>query len=137
MKQTKTPYTTKQKEITNYLYRFRFLNTNQIQKLMNHNLPTRIQEWLKSLKDKGYIGTNYKRESFEEGNRPAIYFLKPKARQILKNEENFDAEVFNPRIYKESRREEKFVNHKLFVANMYLFFIEQKEKDESIKFFTE
>ncbi len=129
--------TPKQKEIPIYLYRFRFLHTNQIQKLMGHKLPTKIQEWLKDLKDKGYIGTNYKRETFEQGNRPAVYFLKPKSREILKDYEDFDIDVFNKRIYKEHKRGEKFISHKLFVAGMYLFFIEQKEKDEDIQFFTQ
>jgi hypothetical protein len=137
MKRAKPPCTLKQKEMVNYLYRFRFLHTLHFQKLLNHKLPTRIQDWLKDLKDKGYIGTNYKRETFEQGNKPAIYFLKPKARSILENEEDFGIDVFNARIYKERKRGEKFVNHKLFVADMYLFFLEKKEKGEDIQFFTE
>lgn len=130
------PITKQQKQIPKFLYRFRFLNTNQIQKLMGHKLPTRIQAWLKNLKDKGYIGTNYKRKTFEEGNKPVIYYLKPKVRKILENEENFNLNLFNSRIYKEHQRGEKFVNHCIFVADMFLFFLSKKEKKEDLQFFT-
>ncbi len=137
MKYTNSPYTLKQKEIIIYLYRFRFLTTLQFQKLFNHKDPHRIKEWLKDLKDKKYIGTNYSRKSFEEGNKPAIYFLKPLARNILKNEKNFDTDAFNSRIYKEHKRGNKFINHKLFVVDMYLFFLSKKDKEETLQFFTE
>ena len=130
------PITKQQSQIPKFLYRFRFLNTNQIQKLMGHKLPTRIQEWLKNLKDKGYIGTNYKRKTFEEGNKPAIYYLKPKARKILENEKDFNLNLFNLRIYREHSRGEKFVNHCIFVADMYLFFLSNKEKKDNLQFFT-
>jgi hypothetical protein len=45
--------TTKQNNILNYLYKFYFLNTNQLQKLLNHKNPQKIQKWLKDLKKLG------------------------------------------------------------------------------------
>ncbi|MCL4387189.1 replication-relaxation family protein [Patescibacteria group bacterium] len=126
--------TKKQKEILILLYRFRFLNTNQIQKLLNHKLPTRIQEWLKDLKDTGYINTNYKRET-SSNTRPAVYWLLPKARNILKLEEDYSLKELD-KVYKEGTRKEKFISHCLLIAEIYLFFLSKKSKNEDIQFFT-
>jgi hypothetical protein len=127
--------TAKQKQILLLLFKFRFLNTNQFQKLFNHKSPTRIQDWLKDLKEKGYIGTNYSRKSFDTVNKPAVYFLKAKARHILKKEKGCDIKTLE-KVYKENKRKEPFINHCLTIADIYLFFIAKKEKDEEISFFT-
>ena len=51
---TKEEVTTQQLNILILLYRFRFLNTNQIKLLTNHKEPQQIQEWLKKLRQKHY-----------------------------------------------------------------------------------
>lgn len=124
----------KQKEILILLYRFRFLNTNQIQKLLNHKLPTRIQEWLKDLKDTGYIDTNYKRET-SSNTRPAVYWLLPKARTVLKQEEDCSLKELD-KVYKEGTRKEKFISRCLLIADIYLLFLSKKDRKENIQFFT-
>src|SRR5438034_8036080 len=93
--------TDKQKQIFNYLYTFRFLHTNHFQKLFNHKDKRRIKEWLKDLKDKGYIAkVENGKNTFENRTKPAIYCLIPKARHILKRNENCDLLVLD-RVYKE------------------------------------
>ncbi len=126
------PTTSKQKEIINLLNSFRFLNTNQIQKLMHHKLPTRIQAWLKDLKDKGYIGTHYSRQT-AENSQPAIYYLMPEARHVLEKGTNFDAKLFE-RVYKEGKRSEKFISHCQTLADIYLFFLANKAKKDQLAF---
>ncbi len=133
----KLPHTTpKHKEILHYLYQFRFLHTNQFQKLLNHKNPKRIQIWLKELKDNGYIKTNYNPKSFLDKNKPAIYYLTPQSIQILKMHDDCYEKALT-KIYTEKKRKKKFINHSLDIADIYLFLLSQKEKDEEISFFTE
>ncbi len=65
--------TNKQKEILLLLYRFRFLNRIQIQKLLKNKDYKNINVWLKDLTDK-----NYTKRIFEKKagiNQSAIYFI--------------------------------------------------------------
>ena len=78
--------TKKQKDILYYLYKFYFLNTNQLQKLCHHKKPQTVQKWLKDLKDKKYINIHkIKENKFIIKTEPSIYYLTKLARQKLKN----------------------------------------------------
>lgn len=127
--------TTKQKQILLYLYKFRFLTTNQLQILLGHKNPNRTLSWTKDLIDKGCIKRHYDRNSFESNTKPATFFLAPKARLVLKSEKNLDFSELEY-IYKESSRTKKFIEHNLFLADVYLYLNSQKEDKEEIKFFT-
>ena len=63
---TLPPLTTSQKEILSLLFKFRFLNTNQIHKLLHLKKPQYAQKLLKDLKDKKFIKTNYNPKSYIE-----------------------------------------------------------------------
>ncbi len=129
--------TDKQKEILNYLYSFRYLHTNHFQKLFNHTDKTTVKVWLKDLRDKGFINkVEQEEESFIDRTKPNIYCLTPKARQILKQNEDNDLVVL-ARIYKEKKRKPRFINHCLSIADAYIFFLSQKEPDQELEFFTE
>jgi len=132
---TVSKITPKQKEILLLLYKFRFLTTNQILQLLHHKDPHRIKEWLKDLKEKKCVNRHYERKSFGENTKPAIYFLAPKARLVLKKDMDLDFSELEY-IYKESSRTKKFIDHNLFLVDIYLFFLSHKENDEKIKFFT-
>ena len=71
--------TKKQLEIITLLYRFRFLNRLQIQKLLNQKQKNRINYWLKDLYDKKIIGRNYSKK-FGDNIKPAVYYLKTKSK---------------------------------------------------------
>lgn len=49
--------TPKQKEILLHLYRFRYLKSIQLQTIMEHRSISKINFWLKDLKDKHYVGS--------------------------------------------------------------------------------
>jgi len=127
--------TTKQKQILLQLYKFRFLNTYQLQTLLGHKNPNRTLSWLKDLISKNCIKRHYDRNSFASNAKPAIYFLAPKARLVLKSEKDLDFSELEY-IYKESSRTKKFIEHNLFLADVYLYLRAQKEDKEEIKFFT-
>ena len=63
----KNNLTKKQLEILTLLYRFRFLNRSQIQKLLNHKKISRINIWLKDLADKK---TNKKSKTINKKKEP-------------------------------------------------------------------
>jgi len=56
------------------------------------------------------------------------------ARQILK-EQDFNGDLLN-RLYKEKWLKENFRNHCLFIVDIYLFFLSNKEKDSKLAFCT-
>lgn len=132
----KTPPTTqKQKEILFYLLKFRFLNTHHIQQFLKHKNPNRTLAWIKDLIEKGCIKRHFDRKSFGDNTKPAIYYLAPKARHIIIKEKELAIEALEY-IYKEHRREKTFINRCLSIADIYLFLLSQKEKNEELKFFT-
>lgn len=124
-----------QKKIIIYLGSFRFLNTIQFQKLFNHKDSRRVRAWLKDLKEKRYIGTNFSRRTYQDSNRPAIYYLLTKSIKILEKEKNLKNKELRW-IYKEKNRKEKFINFCVSVADIYLFFLSRKKKDDNLNFFT-
>jgi len=128
--------TNKQKHILYLLYKFRFLHTQQIKIILNHKNPTRIQMWLKDLKDKGYINSTNNPKTFEDRSKPAIYHLNTPARHIFKNNEDCDLQVLN-RIYKEKNRTQTFINHCMAIAGLYIYFLSKKKEREEFNFFTE
>lgn len=127
--------TNKQKEIILLLYKFRFLTTTHIQKLLNHKDPHRIKEWLSDLLDKSCVKRHYSRTTFGENTKPAIYYLAAKSRIILNNKKDIEMSDLEY-IYKEHRREQKFISHSLFLADVYLFLVSQTDANEELKFFT-
>ncbi len=128
--------TNKQKEILFQLYRFRFLRTHQLQYILGHKNPKRIQAWLKDLREKKYIKTDYDPRSFIENTQAAIYYLAPRSIHILTENKNCDPSILK-RIYKEKTRKKKFIDHCLAIADVYVFFLSQRAKSEELYFFTE
>ena len=114
----KNNLTKKQLEILIYLYRFRFLNRSQIQKLLNHKKISRINLWLKDLYDKKIIGRNYSNK-LGDNTKPAIYYLKTKSKNYLKDQLEKDDKLMK-RIYGEKNRSQRFINHCLLSADFYL-----------------
>ncbi len=127
--------TNKQKEILLYLYKFRFLNTHQLQNLLHHKNSNRTLSWLKALIENKYVKRHYERKSFSDTNKAAIYYLGPKSRDILHKLKNIELEQLEY-IYQEHRRVDKFIGHCLFIADTYIYFQAHKDEKEELKFFT-
>lgn len=127
--------TSQQLEILKLLYRFRFLNTNQIKSLLNHKNPTRIQAWLKDLVQREYAHSNYERKKFGQNTKPSVFHLLPKARAILKKLDSCDYSVLN-KIYKEGQRSKSFINNAIFLADIYLDLILRTDDSFTLHFLT-
>ncbi len=132
MKKIITP---KQTEILLLIYRFRFLTRIHIQKFLNHKSDTRISSWLRDLTQKQIISNIYSKNLIIV-NKPAIYYLSTKSRSIMKDNKDCNQKLLN-RVYREKNRSDIFKNHWLFIADLYLFFQEVAQKQNSkLDFYT-
>ena len=110
--------TKKQIEILILLYRFRFLNRQHVQIMLNHKTPHRVKEWLFDLTRKGMLSRTYSRK-FGENTKPAVYFLDKKSRDILKGQEGINADLLN-KVYREKTRSQDFRERSMFLADIFL-----------------
>ena len=127
--------TPKQLNILLLLYRFRFLNRIQIQKLLNHKDPRRINTWLKDLTDRNIIGRKYSTKLLAN-TKPAIYHLATKSRAILLVQPDINEKLLK-RVYREKTRSDKLINHCLLVADIYFLLNNQSQTNKTkLHFYT-
>ena len=108
--------TTKQQEILKLIYKYRFLNRIQIQKLLKHKDKRRIISWLKDLREKQYVDWHYNATDFIAKSKPAIYYLALNGIQYLRGQSTYPAEELRKR-YKEPNRTQVFIDRCLLVAD--------------------
>ena len=132
MQQQTKPYPShKQQEILYYYYRFRFLHTRHIQQFLHHKNPTRIQTWLKLLKDDLYIYSFYDQTTVEGRATNAVYCLTAKANSVLKQNKECNERIL-ARLYREKKLSKRLRNHCLFLADIY-FLLTEFYKDQNIR----
>ena len=126
--------TQKQIEIIELVYKFRFMNRHQIQKIMGHKDYRRINAWLKDLVDKKYLGRIYSHKLLEN-TKPAIYYLDNHAilwcRYNMGYKYRQDDELGTREVkkfYDDKNASETFRNHCLTLCDVYLQY-KQREKD--------
>lgn len=110
--------TNKQQEILLLLYRYRFLNRIQIQAFLSHKYPKRINDWLRDLYEKDYVGRIYS-TNFGENTKPAIYFIGTNGIRFLKTQDDCCVEVIQ-RLYREKSRQESFISRCILIGSMCL-----------------
>jgi hypothetical protein len=108
--------TTKQQEILKLIYRYRFLNRNQIQTLLKHKDKRRIISWLKDLREKQYVDWRYDATNFIAKSQPAIYYLSINGIRYLHDTGEYSSEELRKR-YKEAGRTQVFIDRCLLVAD--------------------
>ncbi len=127
--------TPKQLNILLLLYRFRFLNRIQIQKLLNHKTPRRINTWLKDLTERNIVGRKYSTKLLAN-TKPAIYHLATKSRTILLTQPDINEKLLK-RVYREKTRSDKLINHCLLVADIYFLLNKQSQINKTkLHFYT-
>lgn len=126
--------TPKQLEILVLLYRFRFLNRQQLQTLLNHQDTKRINTWLKDLTDKTIIGRHYSTK-LKENTKPAIYYLRTKSKTFLLGQPTVNDKLLMKRVYREKTRSQRLIDHSVLLANFYLDLL-KTVTTEKLSFFT-
>jgi len=126
MKNTKTIKTQlkliikkRQQQILILLYKFRFLNRKQIQKLLNQKDKKRTIEWLSDLTKNKYIIRYYSKKIDE---KPAVYSLGTMGRKyFLEHKEIKDITIpLLDRVWRERKNSETSRKHWLLLADIYL-----------------
>jgi hypothetical protein len=122
--------TKKQLEILTLLYRFRFLNRLQIQKLLNQKHFKRIIINLNQLTATNHIRRDYNPKTV---TIPAIYSLGLEGRKYLKKS---DLKGINKtlldRVWQEKKLSNQFKKHCLLIADIFLSLIVLTEKSRSV-----
>jgi hypothetical protein len=110
------PLTPKQQEILKLIYRYRFLNRIQIQKLLKHKDKRRIISWLKDLRDKQYVDWRYDKTNFIAKSQPGIYYPGLNGIRYLRSLNDYPNEELRKR-YKEPNRTQLFIDRCLLMAD--------------------
>lgn len=119
--------TEKQKEIVELIYRFRFINRKQLQRLFNHKDARRINTWLRDLVSKNYLGRIYSKKLLEN-TKPAIYYLSnngiiwvryEKGMEYGADLEQIDFKYLR-KFYEDKHASQTFVNHCVSIFEFYL-----------------
>lgn len=126
---------TKQFDILKLLYRFRFLNSSQLQRLLNHTNIRLTNYHLKNLITQKFIGKHYSR-SLGLANQPAVYYLSSGSIKVLSNSPDFEKHALK-RIYREKIRSQQFIAHSSFVAEYFIYLRGESDKTKhTLHFFT-
>lgn len=133
MKTPRPKTTDKQYHIIFLLFKYRFLTVLQIQKYFNHKDPHRIKEWLTDLLEKKYISVI---KDDTDPTVPFIYCLATNAKLVLVDDKDIDT-AFLKRLYKEKRLKENFINHCLFLFEIFLYHLSRQEKGTTLHFLTQ
>lgn len=121
------PYITpKQQEIPKLLYKFRFINRLQIQKLLNHKYHKRIIDWLNDLCEKKYVEKIPKESTFEERTKLTIYRIGINGIRFLKTQDDYSEEIIR-KMYKDNDRSDNFINQCILFS--YIYITLQNKKD--------
>ncbi len=126
--------TTKQHQIQKLTYRFRFLNTLQIQKFLNHKNNRRVKEWLKDLREKNYLEWIYSTK-FEQKSKHAIYYTGLNGIRWLKTQEDCTPEVIR-KLYRDGKIEKPFIERSILIGDICLNLTKESNKTESFSLAT-
>lgn len=127
--------TNKQKEIILFIYRFRFLNRIQIQKLLKNKDHRNINSWLKDLNEKNYITRIYEKSN-QKNTIPAKYFLSVNGIKYLKSI-GIDSSLLR-KFSQEKRRSDNFIEKSIFIAGIYLKLLSLNlMQNDSFKFYSQ
>ncbi|MBI2325848.1 replication-relaxation family protein [Candidatus Collierbacteria bacterium] len=126
--------TDSQTNILHYLYRFRFLTSIQLSKILNQTIRY-TNYHLKVLSEKNFIAKHYNR-TLGLANQPAVYYLASGSIKALQDQKDIDNQALK-RIYREKNRSQQFIAHASFLADYFLFIRVDSEKSQQIlHFFT-
>jgi hypothetical protein len=132
--QSNKPPTTKQLEILDLLYRFRFATNSLLASALSVKLPHKINERLQVLVQREFVGRNYKPE-YHINRQPASFYLLPKGIKALKStgEEKYSQMVLH-NVYKDKNAKGRFISRCLDIFEVYAKL--REEYGESLQFFT-
>ena len=112
---TQSTITPKQETILKLIYRYRFVDTIQIQAFMGHKDKSRIGQWLKDLRQNSYIAWIYDPDNFTNKTKPAIYYLGINGIRHLRTLNAYPSAELRKR-YREASRQPDFIARCVLIA---------------------
>lgn len=109
----------KQQSILTLILSFRFINSKQIQKFLNHKDHRRINKWLKDLTEREYVERDYK-PIFGILTKPAVFNLASKGRRFIRNIYPAASRKYLERIRDDDERSKAFRIKCQLIADCYL-----------------
>lgn len=127
--------TPKLQEIISLIYRFRFINRIQLQEILEHKDPSRINKWIAVLTKNDYVGRIY--EPIQGKNKiPSIYYLKKKGIGYIRKVKHLNNPYIN-KLYREDIISLTTKNHSLKAVDFYLYLKRfAKEKSAHLEYYT-
>lgn len=118
----------KEEKIMELVYKFRFINRHQFQKIFNYKDPRRLNARLKGLVEKGFLGRIYSHKLLEN-TKPAIYYLQNNGIlwcQINMGYQHARIDYLDPKhmkkFYEDKHASDIFINHSVAIGEIYLQF---------------
>jgi len=133
---THTKLTHQQQEIIKQQYTYRFLNSTQIQKFLNHKNKRRINDWLPDLVKKEYLQRIYDPSTFLGKNQPAVYYLGINGIRWLKTQDGYDPTILQ-KLYRDKNRSDTFISTCQLIADICLDLKTQTNNQISFDWATE
>ncbi len=128
------PITTSQKKILQLLYKFRFLTRVQIQDILQNKSTSNINEWLKDLFDKQYLG-RIVNEDPTIRTVSTIYYISKNGIKYLRSDSSYN-ELYIRRLYEQDESSRQFVELSIFIADIYLQLFNNHKNDTEFVFYT-
>lgn len=128
--------THQQQEIIRQQYIYRFLNSNQIQKFLNHKSKGKINNWLPDLVKKEYLNRIYDPSTFLGKNQPAVYHMGNNGIRWLKTQDSYDPTILQ-KLYRDKNRSDTFISTCQFIADICLDLKNQPNYKLSFEWATE
>lgn len=119
--------TNKQNIILTLLLIFRFLNSKQIQQLLNHKDHRGINRWLKALVENEYIERDFK-PVYGNLTKPAVYYLTVKGRKQIKDIYTYYLPKYLRKISRDNKASKGFRIKQQIIADWYLMLFPPENK---------
>lgn len=110
------PITNKHKDILQYIYRFRFINSQQIQTFIHSNDINNTNKLLKYLTVNHYLERKYSTKINERGI-PAKFYIGLQGIRYLRTQD-YTQKAYLNNLYREKDKKNPFINRCLFIADI-------------------
>lgn len=111
-----SPITNKHKQILQYIYRFRFLNSKHIRTFIHSNDINNTNKLLKYLTENHYLTRKYSTD-IDKRRIPAKFYTGLQGIRFLKTQD-YTQKAYLNNLYREKDKKEPFINRCLFIADI-------------------
>jgi hypothetical protein len=122
--------TSKQRDIVDLIYQYRFLNRIQIQAFLKHKDYKTINVWLKGLRQKQYVEWIYSTD-YAERTKPAIYYLGLNGIRMMKTRPFPEIDEIRKR-YRDSSRSQSYIDRNLLIGDCAITLEKSETKSKHI-----